>query len=321
MERLAKEFTVLSEVGSKDNTRIMAPFRWVEQIQSELDAGAWKVIAEARESGSVGIFRHDGEVRMGLIDEIVHAIPPEKILFEAPRKDQQVWFIRRFGPDVNLGNIVPEEVLSLETMRVGLRSDTAVLDIDDVSGAGDGSRRAIVLARHGETNDNVEPIRVQGYRHAAQRHRPRPGARAGRALAASGRSRRCGPRTSAAPARRPRSSAPGSGSSRGSTPVCARPTAAAGRAGGSSRSSATSPSCTPPGGAAAPSLRFPGGESLLEQQQRVTACLTEIHAGGELPALAVCHGGTIRVDAVRSDPRGLDAFHDFDVPNMAVVPL
>jgi phosphosulfolactate synthase len=131
IERLAKEFTVLSEVGSKDNTRIMAPFRWVEQIQAELNAGAWKVIAEARESGSVGIFRHDGEVRMGLIDEIAHAIPPEKILFEAPRKDQQVWFVRRFGPDVNLGNIIPEEVLSLETIRVGLRSDTAVADLDD----------------------------------------------------------------------------------------------------------------------------------------------------------------------------------------------
>ncbi len=128
---LAQEFIVLSEVGSKDNTKIMAPFRWVEQIQSELDAGAWKVIAEARESGSVGIFRHDGEVRMGLIDEIVHAVAHEKILFEAPRKDQQVWFIRRFGPDVNLGNIIPEEVLSLETMRVGLRSDTAVIDVDE----------------------------------------------------------------------------------------------------------------------------------------------------------------------------------------------
>jgi phosphosulfolactate synthase len=130
IQRLAEEFTVLSEVGSKDNTRIMAPFRWVEQIQAELDAGAWKVIAEARESGSVGIFRHDGEVRMGLIDEIVHAIPQEKIVFEAPRRDQQVWFVRRFGPDVNLGNIIPEEVLSLETIRVGLRSDTAVADMD-----------------------------------------------------------------------------------------------------------------------------------------------------------------------------------------------
>jgi phosphosulfolactate synthase len=131
ISRLAQEFTVLSEVGSKDDTRIMAPFRWVEQIESELEAGAWKVIAEARESGSVGIFRHDGEVRMGLIDEIVHAIAPEKILFEAPRKDQQVWFVRRLGPDVNLGNITPEDVLSLETVRVGLRSDTAVADLHD----------------------------------------------------------------------------------------------------------------------------------------------------------------------------------------------
>jgi phosphosulfolactate synthase len=131
IRRLSDEFIVLSEVGSKDDTRIMAPFRWVEQIESELEAGAWKVIAEARESGSVGIFRHDGEVRMGLIDEIVHAVAPEKILFEAPRKDQQVWFIRRLGADVNLGNILPEEVLSLETMRVGLRSDTAAIDVDD----------------------------------------------------------------------------------------------------------------------------------------------------------------------------------------------
>jgi phosphosulfolactate synthase len=130
IERLAQEFVVMSEVGSKDDTRIMAPFRWVEQIEGELAAGAWKVIAEARESGTVGIFRHDGEVRMGLIDEIAHAVAPEKILFEAPRKDQQVWFVRRFGPDVNLGNIAPQEVLSLETIRVGLRSDTAVDYVD-----------------------------------------------------------------------------------------------------------------------------------------------------------------------------------------------
>ena len=123
---LAQEFTVLSEVGSKDDTRVMAPYRWVEQIQAELEAGAWKVIAEGRESGSVGIFRHDGEVRQGLVDEILHAVPADKIMFDAPRKEQQVWFVRRVGPDVNLGNIVPEEVLSLETMRVGLRADTAV---------------------------------------------------------------------------------------------------------------------------------------------------------------------------------------------------
>jgi phosphosulfolactate synthase len=124
IERLAKEFVVLSEVGSKDDTRIMAPYVWVEQIESELAAGAWKVIAEARESGTAGIYRADGEVRMGLIDEIAHAVSPERLLFEAPQKEQQVWFLRRFGIDVNLGNIAPQDVLSLETLRLGLRSDT-----------------------------------------------------------------------------------------------------------------------------------------------------------------------------------------------------
>ena len=125
IRRLAGEgFTVLSEVGSKDDRKIMAPYVWVEQIEGELEAGAWKVIAEARESGTVGIFRHDGEVRMGLIDEIAHAVDPARMIFEAPRKDQQVWFIERFGPEVNLGNIAPEDVLSLETLRLGLRSDT-----------------------------------------------------------------------------------------------------------------------------------------------------------------------------------------------------
>jgi phosphosulfolactate synthase len=126
IERLSADFTVLSEVGSKDDTRIMAPYRWVELMQAELEAGAWKVIAEARESGTSGIYRHDGEVRMGLIDEIVHAVDPDSLMFEAPRKDQQVWFIRRLGTNVNLGNIAPNEVVSLETMRLGLRSDTAL---------------------------------------------------------------------------------------------------------------------------------------------------------------------------------------------------
>ena len=120
----AEGFTVLSEVGSKDDTKIMAPYRWVEQIEAELEAGAWKVIAEARETGTAGIFRADGEVRMGLIDEIAHAVDPSRLVFEAPQKDQQVWFIERFGPDVNLGNIAPDDVLSLETLRLGLRSDT-----------------------------------------------------------------------------------------------------------------------------------------------------------------------------------------------------
>jgi phosphosulfolactate synthase len=122
--RLAREFTVLSEVGSKDAEEIMAPYRWVEQIEAELEAGAWKVIAEARESGTAGIYRPDGEVRMGLIDEIAHAVDPARMIFEAPQKPQQVFFLRRFGSDCNLGNIVPDDVLSLETLRLGLRSDT-----------------------------------------------------------------------------------------------------------------------------------------------------------------------------------------------------
>ena len=122
--RLSRDFTVFSEVGSKDDERIMAPYRWVEEIEAELAAGAWKVIAEARESGTAGIFRPDGEVRMGLIDEIVHAIDPARLIFEAPQRAQQVWFLKRFGREVNLGNIAPGDVLSLETLRLGLRSDT-----------------------------------------------------------------------------------------------------------------------------------------------------------------------------------------------------
>jgi phosphosulfolactate synthase len=122
--RLAGEFVVLSEVGSKDIDMIMAPYRWVEEIEAELEAGAWKVIAEAREAGNAGIYRADGEVRMGLIDEIAHAVDPDRLIFEAPRKQQQVFFLHRFGSNCNLGNIAPGDVLSLETLRLGLRSDT-----------------------------------------------------------------------------------------------------------------------------------------------------------------------------------------------------
>ncbi len=128
ISRLAEEFTVLSEVGSKDEERIMAPYRWVELIEAELAAGSWRVIAEARESGTAGIYRADGEVRMGLIDEIAHAVDPGRMIFEAPRKEQQVWFLRRFGSEVSLGNIAPADVLSLETLRLGLRSDTATVE-------------------------------------------------------------------------------------------------------------------------------------------------------------------------------------------------
>jgi phosphosulfolactate synthase len=126
IRRLSSEFTVFSEVGSKDAELIMAPYRWVEQIEAELGAGAWKVIAEARESGTAGIYRGDGEVRMGLIDEIAHAVHPDRLIFEAPRKEQQVWFLHRFGAECNLGNIAPGDVLSLETLRLGLRSDTVL---------------------------------------------------------------------------------------------------------------------------------------------------------------------------------------------------
>jgi phosphosulfolactate synthase len=124
IERLAREFTVMAEVGSKDADFIMAPYIWVEQIERDLDAGAWKVIAEARESGTAGIYRANGEVRTGLIDEIAHAVDPERMIFDAPLQSQQVWLLKRFGTECNLGNIAPVDVLSLETLRLGLRSDT-----------------------------------------------------------------------------------------------------------------------------------------------------------------------------------------------------
>jgi phosphosulfolactate synthase len=124
IRRLAGEFTVLSEVGSKDAEFIMAPYVWVEQIEGDLEAGAFKVITEARESGTAGIYRADGEVRTGLIDEIAHAVDTDRLIFEAPLKEQQVWFLRHFGMECNLGNIAPAEVLSLETLRLGLRSET-----------------------------------------------------------------------------------------------------------------------------------------------------------------------------------------------------
>jgi phosphosulfolactate synthase len=124
IERLAGEFTVLSEVGSKDAEFIMAPYVWVEQIERDLAAGAWKVIAEARESGTAGIYRATGEPRTGLIEEIAHAVDPGRVVFEAPQRGQQAWLLRHFGPECNLGNIAPADVLSLETLRLGLRSDT-----------------------------------------------------------------------------------------------------------------------------------------------------------------------------------------------------
>src|SRR6195952_27765 len=124
IEKLTKHFTVLSEVGSKDATHIMAPYKWIELMRSELEAGASYVIAEAREAGNVGIYRGSGEVREGLVQEILTQIPEEKIIWEAPQKAQQLYFLELIGCNVNLGNIAPNEVIPLEAMRIGLRGDT-----------------------------------------------------------------------------------------------------------------------------------------------------------------------------------------------------
>lgn len=124
IRKLANNFTVLSEVGSKDAEKIIPPYKWIQLMQTELDAGAWKVIGEAREGGNVGLFRSTGEVRSGLVEEILTQIPFEKIIWEAPQKAQQVWFIKLCGTNVNLGNIAPNEIIPLETIRLGLRGDT-----------------------------------------------------------------------------------------------------------------------------------------------------------------------------------------------------
>ena len=124
IQKLKKQVTVISEVGSKDVQQIFAPYKWIKLIKAELEAGAWKVIAEARESGNVGIYRDSGEVRQGLVDEILTQIPEENIIWEAPQKPQQVWFIKLLGANVNLGNIAPADMIPLETIRLGLRSDT-----------------------------------------------------------------------------------------------------------------------------------------------------------------------------------------------------
>ncbi len=127
---LSKDVTVLSEVGSKDAAKIIPPYKWIEQMQTELDAGAWKVIGESREAGNVGLFRDSGEVRQGLVEEILTKIPSDKIIWEAPQKAQQVWFIKLCGANVNVGNIAPNEVIPLETIRLGLRGDTFSFFLD-----------------------------------------------------------------------------------------------------------------------------------------------------------------------------------------------
>lgn len=124
INQLSKDFTVLSEVGSKEEGVIIHPARWISMMQSELQAGAFKVIAEARESGTVGIFHKNGSAHTLLINRIVNKVKIENIIWETPQKSQQVYFIKLFGANVNLGNIGYEEVIPLETLRLGLRGDT-----------------------------------------------------------------------------------------------------------------------------------------------------------------------------------------------------
>lgn len=124
IHRLAKERTVLSEVGSKDSGILISPARWIKMMSKELEAGSWKVIAEGREAGNVGVFRPNGTAHTFLINKIIAKVKPEDILWEAPQKNQQVWFIKLFGAEVNLGNIAPNDMIPLECLRLGLRGDT-----------------------------------------------------------------------------------------------------------------------------------------------------------------------------------------------------
>jgi phosphosulfolactate synthase len=124
---LAEDFVVYAEVGEKDPNALMAPYRWVELIKHALDAGAVQVVCEGRATGDAGLFRPDGEPRTGLIDEIAHELDTTRLIFEAPQKAQQVWFIQQFGSHVNLGNVLPGDVISLESLRLGLRADTLKL--------------------------------------------------------------------------------------------------------------------------------------------------------------------------------------------------
>jgi phosphosulfolactate synthase len=133
IEKLAKLGTVLSEIGSKDKDRehITPPYKWIELMKAEMEAGSSYIIAEARETGNVGLYRDSGEVREGLVQEILTKIPHEKIIWETPRKDQQLYFLQLVGCNVNLGNIGAKEVIALEAMRVGLRGDSFQFYLND----------------------------------------------------------------------------------------------------------------------------------------------------------------------------------------------
>ena len=124
IQKLSKNFKVISEIGSKDESITINDSDWIKFMKKELDAGSWKVIAEAREGGNVGMFDSSGDIKNELINKITSNISPTSILWEAPQKKQQVWFINNFGANVNLGNISPNDIISLECLRIGLRGDT-----------------------------------------------------------------------------------------------------------------------------------------------------------------------------------------------------
>lgn len=148
---LSKDITVLSEVGSKDSGIIISPNKWIKMMVNELDAGSWKVIAEGRESGTVGIFRPNGTAHTFLINKIISKVDPNSILWEAPIKNQQVWFIKLFGANVNLGNIAPHEVIPLECLRIGLRGDTFFESLPE-----DYTARLKQVSTDGEEEDQTE---------------------------------------------------------------------------------------------------------------------------------------------------------------------
>jgi len=162
IDEFARDFTVLSEVGSKDSDVVFAPYQWVAWMKEELAAGAWKVITEGREGGTAGIFRRDGEMRTGLVDEIAHEIDVHEVIFEAPIKSAQAWFIRTFGPEVNLGNIPPDEVIPLETLRLGLRADTIKEVLLSEGTPGTGPREKHGLPRAETQASPPSPLLPQG---------------------------------------------------------------------------------------------------------------------------------------------------------------
>ncbi len=131
INKLSQDYIVLSEVGSKDAGVEISNEEWILQMDSELKAGSFKVIAEARESGTVGIYKADGKANISLINDISAKVPFDSIIWEAPIKSQQVWFIKHFGANVNLGNIAPAEIIPLETLRLGLRGDTFMQFLPD----------------------------------------------------------------------------------------------------------------------------------------------------------------------------------------------